>query len=279
MRLRSYILTTIILLLLPATVRAWGGDGHQIVCLIAEERLSPAAKAGIRELLGKANISDAEIASYADIIRRERTETGPWHYVDIPFDAEKFDAQRDGNNGENVVNKIDALTKVLADRDAPKAERAEALKFLVHFVGDIHQPLHCTDRNGDRGGNTRLVFFLDTPKATDLHSCWDTTILLHHKGNERVLDYAMALNKKITADDADKWTKSTPEDWANESHALAVKVVYANIPADGPPPKLDQGYVNNAASVIGEQLEKAGVRLAMILSRCFTERATTAAGS
>src|SRR5262249_6105841 len=113
----------LLMLLSPSHAHAWGGDGHQIVCLIAEERLTPAAKAGIRELLGAAHISDAEIASYAENVRRERTETGPWHYVDIPADAEKFDPQRDGNNGENIINKIESLAQTLANRDATKARR------------------------------------------------------------------------------------------------------------------------------------------------------------
>jgi hypothetical protein len=83
-----------LVLFIPATVFAWGGDGHQIVCLIAEEHLTPAAKAGIHELLGDQNISDAEIASWADNVRRERKRNAPWHYVDIPMEASGFDEPR-----------------------------------------------------------------------------------------------------------------------------------------------------------------------------------------
>jgi hypothetical protein len=84
--------------------RGWGGDGHQLVCMIAEYRLTPAAKAGFHDLLGKdVNISDAEIASWADQIRHDRRETGPWHYVDIPTDAKAFDEARDGQSGNNVI--------------------------------------------------------------------------------------------------------------------------------------------------------------------------------
>jgi len=249
---------------------AWGGDGHQIVCLIAEERLTPAAKAGIHALLGDdVHISDAEIASWADNIRRERSETGPWHYVDIPTDKPAYDKVRDGQQGNNVIDKINDFTKVLADKKASKAERADALKFLVHFVGDMHQPLHCAERNKDKGGNARLVFFLADPMAINLHAVWDVSILLNRKGETPVLQYAKTLNAKISAAQATEWTKGVTEQWASEGHDLAVSVVYAGVPVDGPPPKLDQAYVNRGADAVDQQLQKAGVRLAMILNNCF----------
>jgi len=264
--MKRLLATILSLLLIPSIARAWGGDGHQIICLIAEARLTPAAKAGIHDLLGDAHISDAEIASWADEIRRQRAETAPWHYVDIPIEAKGFDEERDGQKGNNVVDKINDFKAKLLDPKTSKADRVEALKFLVHFVGDIHQPLHCAERNKDKGGNLRLVFFLDTPKSLNLHSCWDTTILLHHKGNARDAEYADKLNKDITPEQAAEWAKGTSVDWANESHDLAVSVVYKGVPADGPPPKLDQAYVDAAGKVIDQRLQRAGVRLAMVLN-------------
>src|SRR5882672_5025159 len=182
-RKRSIGLVAIVGLLLPSLVLGWGGDGHQIVCLIAEARLAPAAKAAIHELLGDdVSISDAEVANWADQIRRERRSTAPWHYVNIPIAATTFDPNRDGKNGNNVIAKIAEFERVLSDKNAAKADRAEALKFLVHFVGDLHQPLHCADRDGDKGGNARLVFFGDRQKAVNLHQVWDSLILLRQKG-------------------------------------------------------------------------------------------------
>src|SRR5262245_32743310 len=180
----------VLILLMPTLALAWGGDGHQIVGLIAENRLTPEAKAAIHGLLGEgADISDADVANWADEVRRDRTETGPWHYVNIPTSQPAYDAARDGKDGSNGIEKNSAFERILSDKNSPRDDRVEALKFLVHFVGDIHQPLHCADRNGDRGGNARLVFFLDEPMATNLHHCWDTSILLHHKGAMRVIDY------------------------------------------------------------------------------------------
>ena len=269
-----FLLTT----LLPSITYAWGGDGHQLICLIAEDRLTPSAKTAIHDLLGKdVNISDAEIASWADQIRRERRDTGPWHYVDIPVrtssaaptTAPTFDEVRDGGHGNNVIDKITDFEKVLKDPKASKGDRAEALKFLVHLVGDLHQPLHCAERNNDKGGNSRLVFFLDRKRATNLHSVWDSTILLNHKGTMRNAVYADKLNAAITKQQADEWAQGTPTDWANESHQVAIDSVYNGVAVDGPPPKLDQKYVDAAGPVIDQQLQRGGVRLASILNQMF----------
>lgn len=268
MKLTAFAVLSI--LLLPSLAHAWGGDGHQIVCLIAEDRLTHAAKAAVHDLLGQdGNISDAQIASWADQVRRERKETGPWHYVDVPVEARAFDAAQDGRHGNNVINKIEDFKAVLKDPKSSKPDRTEALKFLVHFVGDLHQPLHCAERNQDKGGNGRLVFFLDRPKALSLHAAWDTTILLDRKGATPVAQYADKLNARITADEAADWAKGTPTEWVNDSHAVAVESVYTGVPADGPPPKLDRKYVEAAGQVIDRQLQRAGVRLAAILNDLF----------
>ena len=90
--------------------------------------------------------------------------------MDIPFDDPKgFDRARDGRNGNNVIDAVDRQVKILADKAQPREKRVEALKFVVHFVGDIHQPLHCAERNGDRGGNKRLVFYPGGCEAVSLH--------------------------------------------------------------------------------------------------------------
>jgi hypothetical protein len=262
----------LILLIAPRCL-AWGGMGHQIVALIAEDRLSDQAVAGVRDLLGDDQISDAVIASWADEIRRERRDTAPWHYVNIPFEAEQFDQKRDGNDGRNVIDAITGAELSLTDASASRSQKIEALKFIVHLVGDIHQPLHCAERNHDRGGNGRLVFFLDRQRAVNLHSVWDTLILQQAMGKQRVADYSAELEKEISSKQASEWEKGTPKDWANESHRVAVESAYAGVPADGSPPKLDATYVEQNKKVVRLQLERAGVRLAMILNRAFAKKA------
>src|SRR5436190_7889387 len=121
-------LAALLVFTLASTCFGWGGIGHQATAIIAEDHLTPAAKAGIRELIGDANISDAEICSWADQIKRERRATAPWHYVNIPTDAPTgFDRDRDGKGGNNVIDVIEKQTKILADRSAPQEQREEAL--------------------------------------------------------------------------------------------------------------------------------------------------------
>src|SRR6185312_11260896 len=159
--------------------------------------------------------------------------------------------------------------KILADKSKPKHDRTEALKFLVHFMGDITQPLHCADRDNDRGGNARLVFYPGERKATNLHAVWDTSLLKTDMQGRRVLDYAESLDKKITDKQRKDWAKGTPEQWANESHRLAVEDAYAGISPDGSPPRIDEAYIQKNEKVVEEQLEKGGVRLAAALNRIF----------
>jgi len=137
---------------------AWNGEAHQLVAWIAEERLSDKAKAGVKELLENAEITDAEVVGWADQIRRERRESAPWHYVNIPVDAKGYDHKRDGKDGDTVIGAIERFTKILANPKVPREKRVEALKFVVHFIGDLHQPLHCVDRTGTRAATDVLCF-------------------------------------------------------------------------------------------------------------------------
>jgi len=265
------------LLLTVSQLFAWGGEGHQVVALIAEERLTEKAQSAIHELLGDdVNISDAEIASWADQIKRERRRTSPWHYVNIPFDSEGLDLKRDGSDGNNIVDRIESFQKLLADTSKPKEARVEALKFLVHLVGDIHQPLHCIDRAGDKGGNGRLCFLVEVKgKATNLHSVWDTALLRRYIGRTPIADYADKLNTDIDDRKAKDFTNGDVVAWANESWKTANEHVYPGVPADGPPPVLGQKYVDDARVVVEEQLKRGGVRLAVILNASFAPLPTT----
>jgi hypothetical protein len=202
-------------------------------------------------------------------ISLELRETAPWHYVPIPVDGAGYDAERDGNDGGNVIDAIEQFAKVLADTTARRDDRVEALKFIVHFVGDLHQPLHCADRNGDKGGNGRLVFFLNRQKAVSLHVVWDTLILPTSKDKQSVAEYGAALNGRISEKQAKAWAKGTPLTWAIESWQIAKEKVYADVPADGDPPKVGEAYVAKAQPVVDEQIQKAGVRLAAALNAAF----------
>jgi hypothetical protein len=169
-------------------------------------------------------------------------------------------------NGDCSPNPLPAI---LADKSQPKEKRAEALKWVVHLAGDIHQPLHCADRHGDKGGNTRLVFYPGHRTAVNLHTVWDTWLVRDLVARRRIADVADALNKRIAANQRKEWASGTPETWANESHGVAVAKVYADVPEGGDPPRLGGDYVESKTPIVAEQIERAGVRLAAVLNSAF----------
>ncbi|HET9930468.1 MAG TPA: S1/P1 nuclease, partial [Polyangiaceae bacterium] len=147
----------LVLTTLSSRARAWGPIGHETVAHLAERNLTSKARARVAELLGP-RASLASIATWADDVRKARPETKNWHFIDIENDARtrRPDVARFCPEHDCVVDQIDMARQRLVDEKLTLGERSEALKFLVHFVGDLHQPLHCAD-DDDRGGNEKLL--------------------------------------------------------------------------------------------------------------------------
>jgi hypothetical protein len=265
----------------PPAARAWGEKGHTIVAKIAELNLSDRAKAGIQQLLDDRSIADPRLASWADLIRH----SGPyqhiypgnagWHFIDVPFDATQIDDDRDCKNNGCVVAAIERFRKDMVDSSKAVGKRKEALLFVVHFLGDVHQPLHCAQRNNDRGGNSRSVSYLGShDHHLNLHAVWDTNLVEAALGGLDPVDKAWRLNQQITSQQRQDWSQGIPRDWAWESHQLATRNAYANQDADAglpghPPISLNQEYVTANTAVVEEQLKKAGIRLARVLNAAF----------
>lgn len=265
----------IALLLLTAftftQVLAWGPKGHAIVADIAESHLTPAAKKNVQALLGNDNL--ASIASWADQVRKDHDEATDWHFVDIPKDASGFSEERDcfrpqdkHKNADTdhhncAVDRIEIFEKVLADEKASKAERLEALKWVVHFIGDLHQPLHAIDTA--RGGNDIKLPVFGSPKCGDydcnLHWTWDDLLLQHTNLSEE--EYVHKLNEMIKQKHLDQKAGGTPEEWANESHDEAKAIVS---PA---PASIDEAYYQSHIELVNERLALAGLRLAHVLNQ------------
>lgn len=247
---------------------AWGQEGHRVIALIAAHQLSPRARAGVAILLADdAERGMEEISPWADEIRRSRRETGPWHYVDIPLSAPAYNAQRDCPLNKCIVVQVEHELNILANRRLVSPIRAEALRFLIHFVGDIHQPLHASD-NDDRGGNEVGVYF--GGRRTNLHSLWDTQLVQHLGRDPDSL--ASSLEQGITADLKNQWSKGGPSEWATETHSVARQSVYSDILGRGEPGApiiLPPDYASQKALVIRLQLARAGTRLAWVLNRAF----------
>jgi S1/P1 Nuclease len=252
----------IVLLCAALPIYAWGPEGHDLVARIAEAQLTPEVHAKVVAILGP-GVSMASVASWADSIRRDRPETGVWHYVDIPIDKPHRDMARDCPKGNCVVQKIEDFEAVLRDPNAPATQRREALMFVIHFIGDMHQPLHSSD-DKDKGGNDKHVVF--DGRNMNLHSLWDGG-LLGPIGKE---DDLFPTWSAEAARHARKWSKGSVEDWAEQSHKAAVKIVYGNLPKTTDKTKpyvIDAAYVAKADPLIKDQIEKAGDRLARALNQ------------
>jgi hypothetical protein len=256
--MKKLLFTLLAIVLLPVICLGWGRDGHQIVATIAEDHLNETAKVMIQSLIGNNHLYS--IASWADDIRRERRETGPWHYVNIPLGSQ-YDASRDCAPPRScIVAKINDLVKVLIDKNAPREDRTEALRFLVHFVGDVHQPMHAAREA--KGGNGVKVSYLSSarcgPYDCNLHGVWDSSMILHARLSRA--EYAEHEEKLIKMENLESQASGTPEQWANES----VKRAQAAWVQNGA--NLEELYDQQEIKVVDRQMALAGLRLAKLLN-------------
>src|SRR5581483_8517591 len=223
------------------------------------------------------SISDSGLPNYPDMVRHnsafpQYTESGPWHFVDRPVDPKtEFNPSLHCKQGQCVVAKIEEFKAVLADKSLPKERRQEALVFLVHLVGDIHQPLHCATRN-DTGGNDLKVKYLgQLGHHLNLHSVWDGHLVNEILIQVDPIQTAAKLNESITDDEKNSWQKMVTKQWMMESYEIARTKAYRQ--ADGETslattghPNLDQAYIDANRKVVAEQLKKGGLRLAKVLN-------------
>lgn len=284
-RIRAAALLALAVLVAPAAARAWGATGHRVIARVAEQHLSERARAGVRALLGTRSL--ARVANWPDFIRAEPAWdfAGVWHYVTLE-DEESLDAVRERANAsilpDNVIEAIEfstavlrgdagriaALRDLLRDRGAePYAGSIEAtaLVFLVHLVGDVHQPLH-VGRGDDRGGNQITVNWFDGQE--NLHSLWDSG-LIDHQGLSYT-ELAAFLEQDLAAEAAD-WGGGSAADWALESHRLRrdVYTLWTRVDRDNHLPELGWTYSHDHIGTVERRLYQGGRRLAALLDSIF----------
>lgn len=238
----------------------WGADGHRIVAEIAVRRLTPQTAEQIDRLLG--GLSLPEVSTWADEVRPQEPYrwSAPMHYVNLAPGAVRYDGGRDCPEVGCVVEAIRDFSAVLADETRPDEERAEALKFVVHFVGDVHQPLHA-GRGTDRGGNDIGVELGE--REANLHGVWDSGILNSFPSAWPLR--AERLNEQISDELNRAWAEPEPGVWATESYQLALAFAY-DVPAGG---VIDDAYLEAALPIVEWRLRQAGVRLAHALNRAL----------
>jgi S1/P1 Nuclease len=270
--------------LLCSQARAWGDLGHEVTALIAYRHLSPTARAALDAMLASDTDSltagdFASRATWADKYRSAHRETAAWHFVDIEIDQPDLKDACFGFPGlqpdqwasqgpaqDCVVNKIDEFAAELKNKSTPAPERILALKFLIHFVGDLHQPLHAADHR-DRGGN--CIALLPAQGAqNNLHAYWDVSVV--NALGQSAPQIAGQLDARLTADEIKDWSQGTPLQWAVETFEIGRHDVYAlaSRPTcqSGGSVALSPAYQTQAEKDAATQLLKAGVRLAAVLN-------------
>jgi nuclease S1 len=229
--------TILVVLLLPyalaAPAFAWGPEGHSIVAEIAQRHLTPAAAQQVRDILEN-NASLASIANWADDYRALHPATTRWHFVDIPIDAQDYVEDRDyapSSEGDCVIHEISRDLEALTSESSTPLQRQEALKFVVHFVGDVNQPLHTVKEL--QGYNQMDVCYFSSPAkndcvATNLHTIWDVGLIRWiFYGWGGYVDYLES--DWIPRQDRAALSAGTPVDWALEAHKAAREIAVAGV--------------------------------------------------
>ncbi|XP_074587712.1 endonuclease 2-like [Curcuma longa] len=283
---KSHSLPSFFLLFaLPAFAYGWGIDGHQMICQIAQDRLSESAAAAVKELLPAYAGGDlSALCSWADRIKFRYRWSSELHYIDTPDDLCTYNYNRDCKDEEGVrgrcvsgaiTNYTNQLLTYRSSADEPQYNLTEALLFLSHFMGDIHQPLH-VGFTSDRGGNTIDIRWFR--RKSELHSVWDKEIIetAEDRFYENVVEeFVDALKRNITGEWSDqvvKWEKCSnndvtcPDIYASESIKAACNWAYKDVKNNT---ILEDDYFLSRLPIVNLRLAESAVRLAATLNRIF----------
>lgn len=261
------VITMLVVCLCAPSAFGWGNAGHQIVARLAQEQLSDDVEQEVRAILGQQWMSS--VATFPDQFRTTRGGgvTGEWHFTDIDKEHADYDAARDCALDDCVTMRIERMKELLADKTQKQATRSDALTFLIHFAGDLHQPFHCAtgklpDGSSDRGGNGVPVSF--DGNNSNLHSTWDSGIIGRRQLSNA--DYVQHLKDEVIGtQDASAFEGGTTIEWTDEAHDIAVEFYVA------PNTTLDEEYLDKAATAIDLQLVRASMRLARLITEALAE--------
>lgn len=257
MKIKNMILT-LASLTLSGQVLAWGQNGHRVTGAIAQQYLTPATQSAVSKILPHEDL--AEASTYPDEMKSNPDEfwkktASPWHYVTVP--AGKTYAEVGAPHEGDAVTALIKFTHTLKDPKASLADKQLALRFVVHIIGDLHQPLH-VGNGTDRGGNdVKLEFFW---KDSNLHSVWDSGMI-----EQRELSYTEwthFLTQKITPQQATEWAVTEPAIWMAESAAIR-DTIYPDSE------KISWDYLYQNLPTVKQRLEMAGVRIAAYLNQIY----------
>lgn len=243
------------------TAAAWGVTGHRVIGRVAEQHLTKKARKAIADIIGQESL--AWWANWPDFIKSDTNwrHASAWHYVNLPVHTAKDEFVK-GLRGlavESLYSQIPKMLEKVKNKSLPQSERRDALAFLIHFMGDLHQPLHVGQAE-DQGGNKVTVYWFD--KKTNLHSVWDTYLVDFQEFS--FSEYASEIDRVGKAQ-AKALQAGSLEDWFYESHAAAADI-YDSTPNES---KLSYPYNFKYKALLDQQLLKGGLRLAALLNQAF----------
>jgi hypothetical protein len=276
--LRAGLAAALALFAPPAS--AWWEYGHETVARIAEAEVKPSTRAALKQLIGRSDLLEtptcpvstlAEASVWADCIKPMRDRFGyafSWHYQNVDV-CKPFDLKAACKDGHCVSAQIERNARLLGDRTVPLRERVMALAFLVHFVGDLHMPLHAGDK-GDLGGN-RFAADYGAITSSNLHTIWDGYL------QDRAISTppGEAAGLLLSAEDRTSIQTGTVEDWSRESWQAARDFAYGALVADpcGPAPAarpvMDEATTRRLIPIVRRQVSRAGLRLARLLDEAL----------
>ncbi|UAK26314.1 S1/P1 nuclease [Sphingomonas nostoxanthinifaciens] len=283
LRLDRLLLMLVALLALPSPAAAWWEYGHETVATIAMSQVKPTTRASIDWLLKRQAVLETptcpahtieQASVWPDCIKTlgdRFSYAYNWHFQDVEL-CKSFSTREPCANGNCVSAQIARAQRMLADRKLPPRDRLMALAFIVHFVGDLHQPLHGVEHEGDQGGNKVKASYGAVPH-TNLHSIWDG--LLAERAISTPPEGAAGILASVPVADRAALAAGTLDDWGRESWEAAKRDVYGSVIADpcAEPPvrqvKLDEPTIERLIPMVRMQVAKGGLRLARLLDEAL----------
>ncbi len=244
---------------------SWGYTGHRTIGQIAQNHLNLKAKQAVKNLLGDTSL--AEACTWADDARKEPefASTANWHFINLPLGLSFTDFKNylDTLSQENVYSAFNNAKKELTNPESTRLQKVHALKFMLHFIGDIHQPMH-VGRAEDKGGNTIQLNYNE--KGTNLHSLWDTK-MLENQG----LTYDQLATKydTVPATDIKQWQNDSALQWLWESYQLSSEL-YAEVDTMNKR-VIDEAYYQKHLPQVEKRIQQAAIRIAGVLNEIYPE--------
>ena len=259
---RTVMMVAAAALVTPSAAFAWGQTGHRVIGEIAQENISGKTRAEIELILGEEDLAEASTSADEERSNPDnfwQREAGPYHYVTVP-EGQTY-AEVGAPDEGDALSALARFTQTVRDPNASREDKALALKFIVHIVGDVHQPLHAGNGD-DRGGNdVKVRWFSDD---TNLHAVWDSRLI--DSRSLSYTEYASWLGREIKPSDAVAWWTADPQVWVAESTRIRDTIYPTGEQLN---PSLGYAYQYEHLGTAEMRLKKGGIRLAAYLDKVF----------